>query len=309
VGQIQAFKNAISNMAARPEYHHPIVAAQRQFRERYYGLSSAAMLEDLFVDAFASYLRSHEPSLRFARPPRGEKGYDYEFEGERWSHKVSKDGPIAIAALWDATRQDSTWTFETPISLSTGGYSAQNLTLQSGEGGPPLVASPIRPDIKVKKGSVGGLVHWHPIDGLRFLKTWPLPVGDSIEQSLPFEDLWSEVVRAIGEGCNSNEIELLVLRGSSSINDNEKYHQTSHVFRPGMYLFDQSKLIDIKVAHNNRAVLVPKAFVAQLMSSATLDNNFVPMTNWFACYAGGHPPDLYLAQRAEFDKMFSNSGR
>ena len=111
MSNIADFKGAISNMAARPEYHHPIVAAQRQFRERYYGLSSAAMLEDLFVDAFASYLRSNEPSLQFSRPARGEKGFDYEFEGERWSHKVSKDGPIAMAALWDATRQDSIWTF------------------------------------------------------------------------------------------------------------------------------------------------------------------------------------------------------
>jgi len=296
-------------MAARPEYHHPIVAAQRQFRERYYGLSSAAMLEDLFVDAFASYLRSHEPSLRFARPPRGEKGYDYEFEGDRWSHKVSKYGPIPIAALWDATRQDSTWTFETPISLSAGGYSAKSLKFQSAEGGPALVATPVRPDIKVKEGSFCGLVYWQPVDGVRFLKIWKLPAGDSVEQSLPFESLWSEVVRAIGNGCRSNEIELLLFKGSSLINDNEKYRQISEIFRPGMYLFDQSKLIDIKVTHNNRAILVPKAFVAQLMSDSILEGNFVPMTTWFACYAGGNPPDLYLAQRAEFDKRFSNSGR
>ncbi len=304
-----SFKNAISNMAGKPEYHHPIVAAQRQFRERYYGLSSAAMLEDLFVDAFASYLRSHEPSLRFARPPRGEKGYDYEFEGERWSHKVSKDGPIAIAALWDATRQDSTWTFDTPISLSAGGYSAKSLKFQSTEGGAPFVAIPVRPDVKVDEGTFCGLVHWHPDHRVRFLKIWQLPAGGSIEQSLPFEVVWSEVVRAIDNGCRSNEIELLSLKGSSLINDNERFNQVSQVFRPGMYLFDQSKLIDIEVAHNNRAILVPKAFVALLMRAAIVEGNFVPMTTWFACYAGGNPPDLYLAQRAEFDKRFSNSGR
>lgn len=309
MGNIAGFNSAVSNMAARPEYHHPIVAAQRQFRERYYGLSSAAMLEDLFVDAFASYLRTHEPSLRFARPPRGEKGYDYEFEGEQWSHKVSKDGPIAIAALWDATRQDSIWTFDTPISLSAGGYSAKSLKLQSVEDNATLAATPVRPDIKVEEGSICGLVHWRPNDGVRFLKVWNLVAGDSIEQSLPFDILWSEVVRAIGDGSRSNEIELLLFRGSAMINDNEMYHQISDVFRPGIYLFDQSKLIDIKVTHNNRAILVPKAFVAQLMNDAILERNFVPMTTWFACYAGGNPPDLYLAQRAEFDKRFSNSGR
>lgn len=296
-------------MASRPEFHHPIVAAQRQFRERYYGLSSAAMLEDLFVDAFASYLRSHEPSFRFSRPPRGEKGYDYEFEGERWSHKVSKEGPIAIAALWDATRQDSTWTFDTPIALSAGGYSAKSLKLQSVEDGAALNSIPVRPDIRVEEGTLGGLVHWHPIAGIRFLNIWELPASESIEHSLPFETLWSEVVRAIGNGCRSNEIELLLFKGSSSINDNEKYRQVSEVFRPGTYLFDQSKLVDIEVVHNNRAILVPKAFVAMLMNEAILESNFVPMTNWFACYAGGNPPDLYLAQRAEFDKRFSNSGR
>lgn len=296
-------------MASRPEYHHPIVAAQRQFRERYYGLSSAAMLEDLFVDAFASYLRSHEPLLSFSRPPRGEKGYDYEFEGERWSHKVSKDGPIAIAALWDATRQDSTWTFDTPISLSAGRYSAKSLKLQSVEDGAALVATPVRPELKVEEGSICGLVHWHPIDGVRFLKVWNLSNGDSIEQSLPFENLWSEVVRATSDGCRSNEIELLLFKASARINDNERYHHISEVFRPGMYLFDQSKLIDIKVVHNNRAILVPKVLVANLMNEAILEGDFVPMTTWFACYAGGNPPDLYLTQRAEFDKRFSNSGR
>jgi hypothetical protein len=167
----------------------------------------------------------------------------------------------------------------------------------------------VRPDIKVEEGSICGLVHWHPLDGVRFLKIWKLPAGDSIEQSLPFESLWSEVVRAISDGCRSNEIELLLLKGSSLINDNERYHQISDVFRPGVYLFDQSKLIDIKVAHNNRAILVPKVFVAQLMNEAIVESSFVPMTTWFACYAGGNPPDLYLAQRAEFDKKFSNSGR
>ena len=309
MSNIDDFKDAISNMSARPEYHHPIVAAQRQFRERYYGLSSAAMLEDLFVDAFASYLRSHEPSLQFARPPRGEKGYDYEFEGNQWSHKVSKDGPISIAALWDATRQDTSWTFDTPISLSTGGYSAKSVKLESSEGGSILVATPVRPNVNIAEGSVCGLIHWSPIEGVRFLKTWELPAGDSIDQSLPFEVLWSEVVRAISGGCRSNEIEMLLFKRSSLINENEMYKQSSEVFMPGIYLFDQSKLIDIKVAHNNRAILVPKAFVANLMSDAILEGSFVPMTTWFACYAGGNPPDLYLAQRTEFDKKFSNSGR
>lgn len=84
------FLHSLKGMFEQPEYHFPIVAAQYQYRERYYGLAGAAMLEDLFFDAFSGYLRKSEPSAALLRPPRGEKGYDYEFNGMKLSHKVSK---------------------------------------------------------------------------------------------------------------------------------------------------------------------------------------------------------------------------
>jgi hypothetical protein len=114
----------LKDMASRQDYHFPIVAVQRQFRERYYGLSSAAMLEDLYLDAVAHFVLTHRPDSELKRPPRGEKGWDYAFNDLEISHKVSKAGPPDIAVLWDATRTDLThYTYGSPISLTTGGYS------------------------------------------------------------------------------------------------------------------------------------------------------------------------------------------
>lgn len=51
----------LEGMLSKPEYNFPIVAAQYQYRERYYGLSSAAMLEDLFFDAMSNYISTTSP--------------------------------------------------------------------------------------------------------------------------------------------------------------------------------------------------------------------------------------------------------
>src|SRR3954469_25897610 len=102
---------AIHGMLARPDFLFPLAAAERQFRDHYYGLNSAALLEDLFFDALGNYLRQTEPTTRLVRPPTGQKGWDYAFDGLQISHKVSQ-GLTEIAALWDATKRDvTTWSF------------------------------------------------------------------------------------------------------------------------------------------------------------------------------------------------------
>jgi hypothetical protein len=41
------------------------------------------------------------------------------------------------------------------------------------------------------------------------------------------------------------------------------------------------------------------------MRRARSEGLFVRMPLWFRCYAGSRPPDLYAAQRSEYDVMFS----
>jgi hypothetical protein len=51
----QRFVAAVRAMLARPDYLIPLAAAERQFRDHYYGLNSAALLEDLFFDALGTF--------------------------------------------------------------------------------------------------------------------------------------------------------------------------------------------------------------------------------------------------------------
>ena len=109
------FIHAVQGMLARPDYLIPIAAAERQFRDHYYGLNSAALLEDLFFDALGNFLRQTEPKTPLMRPPTGQKGWDYAFDGLQISHKVSQN-LTEIAALWDATKRGvTTWSFDDPI--------------------------------------------------------------------------------------------------------------------------------------------------------------------------------------------------
>ena len=101
--------SAVAGMLARPDFLLPLSAAERQFRDHYYGLNSAALLEDLFFDALGNYLRQTRPETALRRPPPGQKGWDYSFDGLQLSHKVSQSAD-AVAALWDATKSGvSTW--------------------------------------------------------------------------------------------------------------------------------------------------------------------------------------------------------
>lgn len=43
--------DGVAAMLGDRSYLFPLAAAQRQFRDAYYGMSAAALLEDLFFDA------------------------------------------------------------------------------------------------------------------------------------------------------------------------------------------------------------------------------------------------------------------
>ena len=118
---------AIREMLQHPQFHFPLVAAQREYRAHYYGLSSAALLEDLYYDTFWNFLAVLSRHPIGAPAARGERGWDYSFQGQRVSHKVGLT-PQPIAALWDATRTDVThWTFDFSIAYLSAGYSPKQV--------------------------------------------------------------------------------------------------------------------------------------------------------------------------------------
>lgn len=292
-------------MAARPEYHFPIVAAQRQFRERYYGLLSAAMLEDLFLDAAAHFVSTSRPDAKLLRPPRGEKGWDYSFDGLQMSHKVSKSGAQVIAVLWDATRTDlKTYTYPSPISLTTGGYSPGRITIQIA-GQKPIRSQAISWDQEVEDGGSLVLLRWNESMTGEVLYVWNTASSGKIQDVLSFHSIWAEIARASARGIPANHIELVALKKVSELLTTGTQVTLQNSSRAGTYLIPKESLADIPVTTNNRGVLIDKKLIADLMTQAVSDGLFIPMPIWFAAYAGNKPPDLYLAQRRNYDDFFT----
>jgi hypothetical protein len=300
------FVTSLSGMLSRAEFHHPIAAAQQQFRDRYYGMTAAAMLEDLFFDAFAVFLHTYHPTTSLSRPPRGEKGYDYEFSGTRVSHKVSKKGPLEIAALWDATRTDvTTWSFKQPICFFPGEYGGVLQTKRLGdEKRQTWKAASTQPNAKAHEQIC--LVRWLSLSEFEVLHVWRLKSDGAVRELIPFHDVWTAVSAA---EAASNETELLVAQtlAQPAIDTGDRFAVNGTNFRPGFYVLSVEMLQNLEVTHNNRAILIPKTTVAGLMTKALSREDFVPITKWFAVYAGLNPPDLYLVQRSQWDQVLAGT--
>jgi hypothetical protein len=299
----------LKDMASRQDYHFPIVAAQRQFRERYYGLSSAAMLEDLYLDAVAHFVLTHRPDSELKRPPRGEKGWDYAFNDLEISHKVSKAGPPDIAVLWDATRTDLThYTYGSPISLTTAGYSP-NVVRITAPDNLEFRARPAERDFVVKAGLSLLLLKWSDNNEGEVLFRWETKSEGTIQEVFKFRPIWAEIARAAAQGIPANHLELLVVSDNDAVLCPFLKVVVSSSCRPGTYLISEDSLVDVPVKTNNRAVLVDKKLIAELMAAAVSQGLFIPMPVWFAAYAGDRPPDLYLAQKRNYDDSFTSSSK
>ncbi len=319
---LQKFVELLKGMFSRAEYHFPVLAAQNQYRERYYGLSSAAMLEDLFFDALSNYVRTYDPSSRLSRPPRGEKGYDYEFNGQKISHKVSKAGPCVIAALWDATRTDVThWTFQTPISFTTGNYSSATMPAKVFSTGDTFFdrekfedtvsIKPVGRCESLKQDEAVIVCHFGCDTKIKILHVWHPGKSGPINEILPFGDVWKILGPVINSGTAANEIEMFVISKKTAkwIFPDVVLEASSSNYRPGTYVIAQELLQNVALTSNNRALLIPKTSVATFLDQSVRSGNFVPMANWFSLYASKNPPDLYLVQKTEYDALFSAAGR
>lgn len=295
----------LKEMAGRQDYHFPIVAAQRQFRDRYYGLSSAAMLEDLYLDAIAHFVLTHRPDSQLRRPPRGEKGWDYSFNDLEISHKVSKSGAPDIAVLWDATRTDLThYTYGSPISLTTGGYAPSIIQITTPDQR-VLKAQSIERDTGVKAGSSLLLLRWPEGEDGEILYEWRAASEGSVQEVFGFRSIWAEIARASTRGIPANHLELLLVSDDTNQIVTLTGVKILSRCRAGTFLIPKKSLVNVPVKTNNRAVLIDKKLISTLMDSAVSQGLFIPMPVWFAAYAGDRPPDLYLAQKRNYDDSFS----
>lgn len=313
------FIETVKGMLARPDYLIPLAAAERQFRDHYYGLNSAALLEDLFFDALGNYLRQTQPLIELRRPPTGQKGWDYAFDGLCISHKVSQS-LTEIAALWDATKTGvATWSFDDPIVYVLGSNTP-----------PTSLSVELEPGIPVRARAVADLGRPYVADGKTLLVVnWPgggsqptvldvidTDMGQPVSDALPFSRLWNHVASHLRAGGAANDIDVIVtsrpcppmLLESLRSADQPVAIDLSVRFRSGVYVFRKDLLQELAVTTNNRAILIPRSTVQRLLDAAVQLGLFAPIPLWYWIYAQERPPDMYSAQRAEFDARFSARG-
>jgi len=326
---VSRFLLLVTEMLRRPDFLLPLAAGQRQFRDDNYNMASAALLEDLFFDAFGMYLRENHPTLGWARR-RGSELWDYRFDGLPMSHKETLTGGIAV--WWTAgERQDGRWTprpeYRTyssphPVVLVLAGTGAADWT--SDDQSVAVRRRGRQPSARTGRllGTLGGLAiagrretatkHnlvlaaydqpgrivvedvWAPDQWAQkdFHDLWPALGGPSLNT----RDLWVDYAYAVGHNglgpvANASRGVTLTLTGAP--------------LAPGVYVILSSEMHDVPMVANNRAHSVETGTVTTLLDQARRAGRYVPFPMWFAHFAVSAPPNLYGQQRAQYEELFA----
>jgi hypothetical protein len=311
-------------MFSRPDYLLPLVAAQRQYRAIHYGLTAAALLEDVFTDAVAFYIRQFEPTHRFERAARGSAEIDYSWDGVPFSHK-SGLGPTDVSILWDATVQNAThWSSDYPIAYLSTGYSGTNGTVRLANGQTTELTSMFRtngfPRLRLSsagnpigRGQTAVVLRWGVDERAEVLLRSEIGIDDnSAGEVFDFADVWGIVAAESAAGRPVNQIEILRTRSKLDAATREMLEPGSMItmefaLRSGLYVMPRNLLQEVELGSNNRGQLLKKPVVSELMSEAQAMGLMVPMPLWYTHYASPRPPDSFLALRSEFDSQFSSA--
>ncbi len=308
---------AFQNMLSKPDYIFPFVSAQRQFRDHYYGLTSAALLEYFFIDMLSNYFTHFDGFKNVDLPPHGAKGWDYAIDGLRVSHKVGED-ISEISGLWDATKKpiNGMMSFDDSIVYSVSQYK-NKLGLLKGKNFEAQIVSLAQCQnytkytvkfkqrlLIVKRENKSWLILEDRIN----TKDPEIEVSDF----LPFRDIQRTYQEFITTKANDLEIFLLKPTIANSKIPNLKGEQVEIDFKflPGLYLLKEDSLKNIVVTGNNRSEsLIPRETVKEKMTLALENGLFTYMPTWFTAYAANRPPNLYLAQKQDYEKFFETVQR
>jgi len=133
--------------------------------------------------------------------------------------------------------------------------------------------------------------------------------GTKLSQVLDLTTVWKKMMNFWGDGTPANDIEIFVTKasnkGKKSIIIPNGELEIDFKALPGVYLFPKESLQKVKVIKNNRAILLPIEKVQEFVEKAFETDNFTYIPNWFTCYASTRSVDLYLVQRAEYDRLNS----
>jgi len=324
MGKSRELVSFFEEMLSRQEYLIPMVAASFQYPIHYYGMTSAALLEDLFVDASINFRNSHRREIEISRPERaiegeeanskGVKGWDYQFQGEHFSHKVGK-GINAIALLWDATvklPEDKRWSYDSTMVYVLSNYKKASANLISPENPKLQITSILGYRNKpIKHGPAVFIAERLTRTRWKIHELIELQPAEDLAGALPLDHIWGKM---IGYWSKSTAYKFDVFISNKPVAD--KYLnvvgtevEIDYEAHPGIYVFEKERLQNIEVTQNNRAVLLPAGTVGELAKESAETGFFVFMPSWYMAYAENRPADLYLAQKQEFDQMNSASRR
>jgi hypothetical protein len=323
MGKSRELISFFEDMLSRQEYLVPMVAASFQYPIHYYGMTSAALLEDLFVDAAINFRNSHNRSIQISRPERasegeeasskGVKGWDYQFQGEHFSHKVGK-GIGAIALLWDATVQlpeDKRWTYDSTMVYVLSHYKKSTARL-IGPSEKVQVSSIFQYRNKsIEKGQTAFIVERLSRTNWFVHEVIVLEDAEDMQLALPLDQVWEKMIQ-YWNGSTANKFDIFIstkIANKDLLNLVGNEVEIDYEAHPGVYVFEKESLANIEVTQNNRAVLLPANTVGELTKDSAETGLFVFMPSWYMTYAENRPADLYLAQKHEFDQMNSASRR
>jgi len=295
----------IRDMLGRADWMIPFIEAQVQYRSAYYGMTAAALLEDVFYDAVFNFVARFHSAIAMSKPVRGavEAAGDYVIGQLAISHKNLRK-PEDVAVHWDATVSElQDWSSECPMMVLLSGHSivsgsVRQLDLQvvgKARAGTPIPRS-------IARGATWAVIRWSEDSRAEVLQKLDARPGS-------WKAAWSVLSPHFRTGVDQNLIDLVVV--PALVTEGESYLIEIGT-RPGAYLLPRTLLSAIELKSNNRGRLIPKETLLVLLERARSIGHWVPLPTWPAAYAGDRPPDLYLPQRQAFEQRFSptasNSG-
>lgn len=323
--KLEQFMGWVREMLDRSDYLLPLAAGQRQFRQDNYNMASAALLEDLFFDAFGMFMRERHPRVELERRT-GKELWDYGVDGLLLSHKEAVSTNISV--WWTAGDRDpqsgdwvpkpelQQYTATHPIVFVYSGPKATNWTVGgdvddwaiSARTGQFLGTLGTRAITNAPGGRGASLVltcegranHllvdqiWRPEEwaDLTFHDLWPVLGGPGIGT----RDLWvdrSYANGAMGLGPVADAAigaELLV---------------APDVLLPGIYVIPSKAMVDVPMIANNRAHSFDPAATQRILLEQRRLGNFVGFPTWYAHFAVAQPPNLYAKQREQYEALFA----
>ena len=322
MGKSRELVSFFEDMLSRQEYLIPLVAASFQYPIHYYGMTSAALLEDLFVDASINFRNSYRRDIEISRPERdvageeasskGVKGWDYQFQGEHFSHKVGK-GISPIALLWDATvklPENRKWSYDSTMVFVLSNFKKSRANLLNQDDKKVQITSIVNfRNSLIKDGQLLLISERINRREWKILEVIELSESSDISHSMPLDILWGKMIN-YWSGSTANQFDIFITFASTprrQIPEDGSLVTIDFEAHPGVYVFERESLQDIEVTQNNRAVLLPSPKVTELAKESAESGLFVFMPSWYMAYAENRPADLYLAQKQEFDQMNSAS--